>query len=114
VVALERDNAWLKGNKQFGAIHRGKLYLFTSADYQKIFLAEPDRYSPALAGYDPVLFADQGELVEGRREFGIRDGVQVYLFANLASRQRFEADPNKYLQSIQQAMARVDQGQKLR
>jgi YHS domain-containing protein/thioredoxin-related protein len=114
VVTLDQDSAWKKGDKRFGAIHRGKLYLFANAEHQQKFLGDPDRYSPALSGFDPVLFMEQGELIEGKREFGIKDGSQVYMFANLETRKKFEADPSRYMQSVQQAMLRADQSSKLR
>jgi YHS domain-containing protein len=113
VITLDQDNAWKKGDKRFGAIHRGKLYLFTSTENQQKFLADPDRYSPVLSGFDPVLFFEQGNLVDGKREFGIKD-KQVYLFSSAESRKKFEADPARYMQSVQQAMLKVDAGVKLR
>ena len=53
--------AWKKGDRQFGAIHRGRTYLFASAEQQQNFWPIPTRFAPVLAGCDPVRFAERGE-----------------------------------------------------
>jgi YHS domain-containing protein len=84
-VSLLEQRKWLRSDPQFGAIHRGKTYLFATEDAQRKFLANPDGYSPALSGFDPVAFAQRGEMVEGKRSFGITFNRQIFLFADEAS-----------------------------
>jgi protein disulfide-isomerase len=100
---------WVKGNKKFGAIHRGRLYLFASTDAQKAFLADPDRYAPALSGYDPVVFNDTQKLVDGKRSIGLCYNGQVYVFASEASLQKFMTSPKPFADTVYQAMLRSDQ-----
>jgi thiol-disulfide isomerase/thioredoxin/YHS domain-containing protein len=98
-------SAWKKGDKAFGAIHLGRTYLFTSAENQQKFLASPDAYAPALAGCDPVHFAERGELVDGKRAYGmITPERQILLFADETTRNRYEQSPAAYSSAIQQAM----------
>jgi YHS domain-containing protein len=97
--------AWKKGDKQFGAIHRGRTYLFASAAHQQRFLANPDGFAPVLSGCDPVRFAERGEFVDGKRAYGIiTPDRQIYLFAEEATRNRFEQSPASYSGAIRQAM----------
>jgi YHS domain-containing protein len=104
-------SAWKKGDRQFGAIHRGRTYLFASAEQQKKFLASPDAYAPALAGCDPVRFAERGEFVDGKRAYGlVTPDRRIFLFADEASRNRFEQSPANYSAAIQQAMLRSESG----
>ena len=104
-------SAWKKGDKQFGAVHRGRTYLFTSAANQQKFLANPDSYAPALSGCDPVRYAERGEFVDGRRAYGlITPDRQIYLFADEASRNRFEQSPTAFTPAIQQALRTSDTG----
>ena len=105
---------WVKGNKKFGAIHRGRLYLFASADAQKAFLADPDRYAPALSGYDPVVFNETQKLVDGKRSIGLCYNGQVYVFANEASLQKFITSPKPFADTVYQAMLRSDKAAKMR
>lgn len=103
---------WVKGNKKFGAVHRGRLYLFANATAQKAFLADPDRFAPALSGYDPVVFNETQQLVEGKRAFGLTFNGQIYVFASEESLNRFEAEPKPFADTVYQAMLRSDQASK--
>jgi thiol-disulfide isomerase/thioredoxin/YHS domain-containing protein len=114
VVTLAEEVKWKHGDKRFGAIHRGRLYLFLSAEAQKKFLADPDRYSPVLSGYDPVQFAESGRLVEGKRAHGLTYNDQVYLFADEESLKKFQASPRPFADTVYQAMLKSDNASKYR
>jgi YHS domain-containing protein len=114
-VATSQLQGWVKGSKKFGAIHRGRLYLFANAVAQKSFLADPDRYAPALSGYDAVVFRETGKLIEGKRAFGLStSNGQIYLFTDRASLEKFEATPNPYAETVYQAMLKSDEASKRR
>jgi YHS domain-containing protein/thiol-disulfide isomerase/thioredoxin len=103
-------NAWKKGDRRFGAIHKGRTYLFTSAENQQKFLQNADAFAPILSGCDPVVYAEHGQMVDGKRAFGlVTTDKHIYLFADEASRSRFEKSPASYLGALQQAMARNNQ-----
>jgi YHS domain-containing protein len=103
-VTLMERRQWATGNRAWGAIHRGRTYLFVGPDEKEKFLANPDFYSPVLAGNDPVLALDNQMLVPGRREFGFfGPDNRVYLFADEASLKRFEANPRRYAAEVLQA-----------
>ena len=110
VVTLSEGAAWKKGDRRYGAIHRGKLYLFTGAEEQKKFLADPDRYSPALSGFDPVQFTEAGKLTDGKRAHGLTYNNQMFLFIDEPSLQKFQTDPRKYSETVYQAMLRSNSG----
>lgn len=103
--------AWKKGNPKFGAIHRGRTYMFTSAEQQQKFLANPDAYAPVLSGCDPVAFAERGELLDGKRAYGlITPDKRIYLFADEGALRKFNQSPGSYAATAQQAMLRNDGG----
>jgi YHS domain-containing protein/thiol-disulfide isomerase/thioredoxin len=103
-VALAEATKWIKGDVRFGAIHRGRTYLFgTQADQQK-FLMNPDKYSPMLSGFDAVKYLEQGVLVDGNRKHGCVLEGQLYLFADLAALEKFEKSPGNYTSPVRQAM----------
>ena len=95
---------WTLGDRRWGAIHRGRTYLFSRAEYQQRFLADPDRYAPVLSGNDPGAAVEQGQAVSGYREHGVLFGGKVYLFASEASLQKFSKNPNHYANYVLQAM----------
>jgi YHS domain-containing protein/thiol-disulfide isomerase/thioredoxin len=107
-VTLKMQNKWEVGNTQFGAVHRGRTYLFVSDQQRQQFLADPDSYSPVFAGYDPVLLLDKQQSVPGTRRHGFRYGGAFYLFSTPETMARFKASPQVYAAGVRQAMARID------
>lgn len=112
-VSLVDGQQWIKGDARWGCIHRGRLYLFASAEHRDRFLATPDMFSPLLGGADPVEFRSSGKLVNGERRLGVFYGDDdappvIVLFSNQANRDQFEADPGEYLRTVRQAMQKLD------
>jgi YHS domain-containing protein/thiol-disulfide isomerase/thioredoxin len=104
-VTLAEQQRWQAGDRRYGVIHRGSLYLFASEAEKQRFWADPDRFSPILSGHDAVLATDQGTAVPGRREFGVTYQNRVYLFSSEDSRRQFSQNPNRYAQQVLQAEA---------
>jgi protein disulfide-isomerase len=118
-VTLIQEQKWVKGNPEFGCIHRGRLYLFASRECLELFQMTPDMFSPLLGGADPVSYHHTGQLVEGARRYGVFYGDEgepsvIVLFENEANRDAFQTDPAKYVQEVRQAMSRVDRDVLLR
>ncbi len=104
-VMLVQQHVWTPGDKKWGAVHLGRVYLFAGPDQQQQFLANPHTYAPLLSGFDPVRYAETGQLVPGRREFGLYIGEPgpIALFADEPALERFHANSNHYFNAIQQA-----------
>jgi YHS domain-containing protein/thiol-disulfide isomerase/thioredoxin len=111
-VTLLKEGRWAAGDQRWGCVHRGKTYLFASEEKQKLFLTNPDDFSPVLAGFDPVVFHEKGELVEGDRRFGVfmmnKEKQAIVLFSDEESQKKFKANPKSFLETIQVATQRVD------
>ena len=99
-VTLIDKGSWVEGRAQWGARHRGRTYLFAGAEQQKAFLADPDRYAPALSGDDPVLACDQGRQVAGQRRYGVTYQSRTYLFSSPETRTAFAANPQRYTSRV--------------
>lgn len=112
-VTLVNDNKWTQGDKRFGIIHRGQLYLFTSEAQKQQFWKDPDLYAPILSGSDPVAFAESGQSIAGSRRHGVFFRNQIYLFTSEQSLEKFWAAPQRYADIAHQAM-RGDAGQQRR
>jgi protein disulfide-isomerase len=109
-VTVTEKMIWKRGDVRFGAIHRGRTYLFASAAEQAKFLARPDTFSPIMSGNDPVAWLEQGSPVPGKREFGVMFNDKMILFATAESREKFRGDQNRYDVQIKQAMQAVGDG----
>lgn len=113
-VALATEKKWKKGQLQFGAVHRRRTFLFSTEADQKKFLAEPDKYTPVLVGYDPVKFMQTGELIDGSAAFSLTYRKEVYLFADDTSLKTFWQNPAQFTDGLRQAVNRTDSGRTLR
>lgn len=104
-VTLMERKRWAVGHPSFGAVHRGRTYLFLGPQERDKFLADPDRFSPVLAGLDPVYALDNHQSVPGKREYGVfgADG-KIYLFADETSRAKFEQNEQQYTAAATQAL----------
>jgi len=112
-VTLLTEQKWAKGDQRFGCYHRGQLYLFGSQAALDQFLTEPDRLSPLLAGFDPVDFVSNGQMIQGLRRFGVFCEVKpgqpaIVLFRTAQNREEFKAERATYLGKIMQATAAVN------
>jgi len=95
-VVLSEKQQWMPGDRRWGAIHRGRTYLFSGPEQQRQFFADPDRYAPVVSGNDVVLAVEQGQSVPGMRQHGVFFGNRVYLFAGEESLNKFARNPNLY------------------
>jgi len=104
-VTLIDGMKWQKGDKRWGAVHMGQVYLFSTQSEQQRFLADPNRYSPVMSGIDPVAYLRQGKVVPGDRRFGLTYHGTLYLFSSEESLQAFWGDPQRFSSMVQQAMS---------
>lgn len=102
-VTIADARKWAKGDPQFGAVHRGKTYLFASAAEQQKFLAAPDKYSPVLGGNDPVVMFREGRYIAGSPANGAMYKNRMYLFSTPAAKTEFETNPTRYEQAVSMA-----------
>jgi protein disulfide-isomerase len=105
-VSLVTRESWQRGDARWGAIHRGRTYLFASEAFLGQFMADPDRYIPVLSGFDATRFVDYGESVEGKRRHGMWFRGKMYLFAAEDSLERFQRSPEYYAQQSHEIMMR--------
>ena len=71
--------------------------MFAGPEEQRRFLADFDKYAPALSGYDCVKYAERGELVDGRRAHGVFYRREIFLFADEEALQKFWNAPERYI-----------------
>ncbi|MEX1224579.1 MAG: thioredoxin family protein [Pirellulales bacterium] len=88
-VTIHAKREWVPGDPRFGAIHRGRTYLFAGPQEQQNFLTTPDRFMPVLGGHDPVVAVKRGMLVPGKIDFGIFHEDRVYLFVDEQTKDEF-------------------------
>ena len=114
-VRLTERSVWTPGDRRWGAIHRGRTYLFVGPEEQRAFLADPDRFAPVNSGLDVVVALEQGRSVVGARAHGVFFGGKIYLFADEGSLEKFSKNPRYYAdRAIQAARAPSEQSPQVR
>lgn len=99
-VTLAEKQQWVVGDRRWGAIHRGRTYLFAGPEEQRRFFTDPDRYAAANSGNDVVLSCEGNQSVSGMREHGVFFGNRVYLFSGEATLEKFAKNPNQYASQV--------------
>lgn len=103
-VQLMENSRWQAGKKAWGAIHRGRTYLFSGVEEHRRFLADPDHYAPVGSGSDVVLLLEEGRSVLGFREHGLQFDGHVYLFADEGTLEKFRSNPHYYADRASQSL----------
>ncbi len=106
-VTMKNEWRWQKGDPSWGAVHRGRTYLFASQAARDEFLkpGNGDVYSPVLGGVDPVLAIDGGKSVPGTRQFSVEYAGNFYLFSSEETLSQFWSSADRYASGVRQAMA---------
>lgn len=104
-LSLTEKQQWIPGDRRFGAIHRGRTYIFAGPEEQRRFFTDPDRYAPVISGNDVIQAMERGQTVPGKREHGVFYNNHIFLFADEAGLEKFSKNPayyaNQALEAIQ-------------
>ena len=98
---------WVKGKPHIGIKHRDRIYLFSNPQNLQLFISNPDKFSPVLSGFDPVLFTDHRRLIDGQRKYGVAYKNRLYLFQNEYTLRAFWNSPDRYAKAALDAMNRA-------
>ncbi len=110
-VTINEDYAWVEGKPQFGVVHLGRLYLFSSSENKEKFLADPMPYTPVMNELDVVRFFEERRIVQGKRDFGVKDPIhgRMFFFADQAARDHFENQFQRYSDAAVRVMGQAVQ-----
>jgi YHS domain-containing protein len=96
-VCVIKMKKWVRGNSSIQATYDGKTYYFPGEEQKQMFMADPAAYVPALGGDCSVCLTDMGQRMQGSVHFAALSGDRLYLFPNEEIKQKFRADPAKYI-----------------
>ena len=102
-VTLLTRRQWIKGDPRLAATYQGHIYLFAGQREKELFFDNADAYSPALAGHDPIVYADNRQMVPGNIQFGSFHENRLYLFQTDENRRLFKRSPESYAAEAEQA-----------
>ncbi len=93
IESLGRPNAigWVLGRESCAVRHRGRVYHCANERARQLLLNDPDKYTPALSGFDIVEFCREAKLMDGKCEYGCiqQDTNRIFLFESKANYDEF-------------------------
>ncbi len=97
-VTVCEEDRWVEGNPELGVVHLGQLYLFSSQAAMEKFVANPEPFTPVLNGIDVVRFFEERKIIQGNREWGLKDPDhnRMYFFADEAALNHFYNQHARY------------------
>lgn len=101
-VALSENRKWQRGQEEFVVSFQGVDYFLQSEEEVTRFEAKPEEFIPHLHGCDPVELHRSKQARAGAIEFGSFYKGEMFFFASMENRTRFQNNPAWYLASDQQ------------
>lgn len=95
-VSLTTEKVWRQGTPEFPWRYAGVIYFMASADELARFKAAPEKYAPALSGFDPKILSSEGAAVQGKIAYGSFFEGRLHLHASEESRTAFIQSPEKF------------------
>jgi YHS domain-containing protein len=99
-VSLVKNEQWVKGEPRWSVVHEGRTYYMADEIQRECFLVNPERYVPALGGFDPVTFVDEGRNVPGVLDYCVTYDGRLYMFSSSTALARFRQDSRRYLSNL--------------
>ncbi|MEJ7594475.1 MAG: thioredoxin domain-containing protein [Planctomycetaceae bacterium] len=95
-VSLTETEEWKTGDAQFSHEFQGVFYQLCSAEELQRFIASPEKFVPAVYGYDPVSLVNDQVFQAGHLELGVTYESKVYFFFSKNTRDEFLSNPEKF------------------
>jgi len=95
-VELSRNGRWTRGDLRWTVVYKGWIYRFSGSQQRQQFLANPDSFTPANSGNDPVLSVDENRMVPGQTAYCAQYDGRLYMFSSAVSQAQFNRSPQRY------------------
>jgi hypothetical protein len=108
-VAFFTDGKPVAGSADLELPYDGAVWRFRNSGNRAAFAERPDVYMPQFGGYDPV-GVTRGLAVAGNPDIWAIVGERLYLFYDVAQREKFLADPARMIATAQRRWPDVMRG----
>ena len=96
-MELVRNGRWTLGDLRWTVVHDGWIYRLSGPAQRREFQANPEAFTPAYSGNDPVLTVDEHRTVPGQLKYCATYNGRLYVFASAATQLRFDKEPQRYV-----------------
>jgi len=95
-VTLLQDQKLVPGRADLSVEHDGRVFRFANETGRTAFLQQPESFAPVNGGRCPVSQVDRGDFATGDPRWGVVYNGHLFLFKEVADRDRFAKDPERY------------------
>lgn len=95
-VMLRDARDLVDAREEYTAVFNEKAYSFSSGEALQAFLAEPEKYAPAIHGSDVIHLSLTGEEIEGSLDHAVWYKGRLYLFTSAETMETFVAAPSSH------------------
>ncbi|MCA9086746.1 MAG: thioredoxin family protein [Planctomycetaceae bacterium] len=96
-VELAETAQWVEGRHEFVVEHAGVQYFMSSLKSRDRFVSDPERFIPALRGFDTVALQNEERVICGKVEIGATYKSRIFLFATEENRTLFLERPDRFI-----------------
>jgi len=86
----------VQGDARWTVVHKGFIYRFSGNLQRQKFLADPTKYVPANAGFDPVISVREKRESPGQISYCAAYKGRIYMFSSPANQEDFRKNPELY------------------
>lgn len=99
-VMLRDARDLVDAREEYTAVFNEKAYSFSSGEALQAFLAEPEKYAPAIHGSDVIHLSLTGEEIEGSLDHAVWYKGRLYLFTSAETMETFVAAPSSHATNL--------------
>ena len=100
LVDLIKSEKWTPGKPEFAVVFEGRTYYCSNASQRDEFMANPERFTPACRGFDPMLKLQQNRNVDGKVDYCLVYGKKLYVFSSPDTMKQFREHAKQYARQV--------------
>ena len=100
LVDLIKSEKWTPGKPEFAVVFEGRTYYCSDASQRDEFMANPEKFTPACRGFDPMLKLQQNRYVDGKVDYCLVYGKKLYVFSSPDTMKQFREHAKQYARQV--------------
>ena len=100
LVDLIKSEKWTPGKPEFAVVFEGRTYYCSDASQRDEFMSNPEKFTPACRGFDPLLKLQQNRNVDGKVDYCLVYGKKLYVFSSPDTMKQFREHAKQYARQV--------------
>lgn len=100
LVDLINSEKWTPGKPEFAVVFEGRTYYCSNSSQRDEFMSNPEKFTPACRGFDPMLKLQQNRNVDGKVDYCLVYGKKLYVFSSPDTMKQFREHAKQYARQV--------------